>query len=209
MLYDKLESKDVIQSMTHHEYEIYLYEMAKIKRILIDNPFGKPQMKIAFTTNICHKEVLLLADFQRHLFETIEEHAPQSTYYINVRHNSPLHIELIISDTTVQLIHYSTLLIGSLFSATLGVVTMIEKIKKIKNIDIDTKNKKLDLEIKQKQLNQSNTNNTEDNIMLDKSALLAKIGNRVISMNITINSESEIPAELRYIELKNENLSIK
>lgn len=102
-LYYALQSYEILKSTTSYEYKIYMNEMSDLKRLLIDNPFGQPQIVIRITTNINEDESGLLVELLNYLEEVILKTAAQSSHYVTLRHNSPYFLELFDSDTLINL----------------------------------------------------------------------------------------------------------
>lgn len=125
--YDLLQSHELIAKMNTYEYKIFLHEMNDIKRMLVDNPFGNPQVIITLYTNIQPDDYISLG----HLLETIDNiidaESPHSNKYLSLRHNSPDILELFISDNLQNLIMLVSAL-GALFFGTTKFIKELQTI---------------------------------------------------------------------------------
>ncbi|MCB2189742.1 MAG: pentapeptide repeat-containing protein [Deltaproteobacteria bacterium] len=202
-LYNNLRSSSINETMTSHEYNVYLYEMDRIKRMLIDNPFGLPQMKISLITNIDSKEITLISEILEYLDKTIEEYLPQGSKHITLQHNSPFQFEIFLSDSLVTLYECALALSTGLF----GLTTFIAKIQKmvtehhkIKGLKLDNKLKELDIERRKSQSVRDNNYilESQENSLPFPRANTTK---RIVSISFSIYTDIELPEELREVTI--------
>ncbi len=170
-LYYALQSNEFLKSMTSFEYKIYMNEMNDIKKLLVDNPFGQPQIVIRISTNIGDDEYGLLTELLGYLEQVMARVTVQSNHYITIRHNSPFSLELFNSDNLVNL--YS--LLAALVIGIWGCIPQINdllsafiNIKKIQSNDTDLtkKIKENELQLKKEELKSQQI--TNDLLLLDK-----------------------------------------
>lgn len=207
-LYANLRSTSLISSMSGHEYQIFLLEMDRIKRLLIDGPFGLPQMKILITTDINISDATLTAEMLSYLNESIEAHASQSSNHVSLRHNSPLSFELFLSDSLLSLYGFALMLSTGL----LGLTKIIAKIQnviydqhKIEGIKLENKLKELDLEKKRRELGTEIIDGlpiqTNETIVLPSP----QVASSVVSISLSFQTDFDLPKELREVEITHNN----
>lgn len=199
-IYKNMQSSTVMKNMTSHEYQIYIYEMDRIKRMLIDNPFGLPQIKISLTTDILPEDTKNISNLLDYLNTAIKEYAPQSSNYLSLRHNSPTAVDIFLSDTFQSLYYFIIMFSGCLF----GLTTTISKFQKIVHDYYDTESIKTDLELKKIKLEnarrrQNNSNNSESTMLKSVSTGQSDhcTEERVKSLNFSIRSNAELSEGLR------------
>lgn len=156
-LYYALQSNEIISCMTSFEYKVYMNEMFGIKKLLIDNPFGQPQIVIRISTNIDDDEYDSLSELLGYLEKVISKNSAQSSHYLTLRHNSPFYLELFNSDNLTNL--YSLLI--DLIIGIWGCIPQINallsafiNIKKLKSDDseLTRKIKESELQLKREEL---------------------------------------------------------
>jgi hypothetical protein len=149
-IYDGLNSDKIAESMTAHEYNVYCYEMDRIRRILIDRPFGLPQVCITVTTSINHDDIEAATRLAAHLSHAVDDYYPDSNSYIVTRHNSPYSFELILADNLVNLYNCAFIISTSIFGLT-KLISKIQKIiydsLKISGLKLDVEKKKIEVEM--------------------------------------------------------------
>lgn len=119
-LYQALVANSQISLMNDHQYQLYLREITEIKRLLIDNPFSRPQMVITYSTDLDPQDYDGLANFLRFFESMVQRELPQCSYYYSVRHNSPPAIEYFLSDILPNLYHFISVIHLSLWGTTQG-----------------------------------------------------------------------------------------
>lgn len=137
-LYEALVTNSQISLMNDHQYQLYLREIAEIKRLLIDNPFFRPQMVITCSTEFDPEDYEGLGDFLRFFEQTIHRKLPQCSYYYSVRHNSPPVLEYFLSDILPNLYTLVNVIVFSLWGMS-GGLAVFQKLtdiqaKRISNV---------------------------------------------------------------------------
>jgi uncharacterized protein YjbI with pentapeptide repeats len=143
-LYEGLRSDNIVQSMTSHEYDVYTFELDRIRRILIDRPFGLPQVSITIATSISQDDIYGASLLTAHLTRLLKTHLPQSNNYITMRHNSPFDFIITISDHISQLYGCALLISTSIF----GITPVILRYQKIIYEQLRIEGQKLEVEKK-------------------------------------------------------------
>ncbi len=199
-LYEKMKSNEFIKTMNSHEYYIYLYELDRTKRMLVDNPFGLPQIKISVETEIFPEEIRLMSDALSFVDEAIQMYAPQASTYKTLRHNSPLLIEIFSSDTLDTLYKLAILLSAGL----LGVTTTISRVykiitehNKIIGLRLDNELKEIEIESKRYQLQSHESQTLIERGSKPNVPFSAHIGERIKSISFSIYTNTTLPDKLR------------
>lgn len=155
-LYYALQSNEILRCMTSFEYKVYMNEMYGIKKLLIDNPFGQPQIVIRISTDIGDDEYDLLSELLS-LEKVISKNTEQSSHYLTLRHNSPYCLEIFYSDNLTNL--YALLI--NLITGIWGYIPQINallsafiNIKKLQSGDseLSKKIKESELQLKREEL---------------------------------------------------------
>ncbi len=147
--YKLLQSDKIINNLSTYEYKYYLTEMIQIRNLLIDNPFGMPQICIEIETSIQPDDYDSLNQLLKKIDYAADLHLPQASKYLTLRHNSPDILEIFLSDTLPNLIIFLGCLSSILFGST-KVIKEIQAIvkahKEIKGINLDNLIKEQELE---------------------------------------------------------------
>lgn len=170
-LYYALQSNKFLRSMTGFEHKIYMNEMYDIKKLLIDNPFGQPQIVIRISTNIDTDEYNLLTDLLGYLEKVIAQTTTQSSHYITLRHNSPFSLELFNSDNLLSIYSLVVTLIIGIWGYIPQINTLLSTFINIRKIQSgDTKLtktiKESELQLKKEELRSQQI--TSDLLLLEK-----------------------------------------
>lgn len=191
-LYYALQSNKLLKNMASYEYAVYLNEMEQLKKLLIDNPFGQPQIIIKISTNIGENEYDILIKLLEYINKTVSKTAPQSSHYLTLRHNSPFFIELFDSDNLSNL--YSLLI--SLVTGFWGqipqisaLLTTMSYIKKIQSGNFGTAKKLREQEIQLKKEELKTQQITNDLLLLEKEKQteelqFQKLNNELLELEI-------------------------
>lgn len=179
-LYNAIVNNMHLSGLNNHEYQLYLQETDEIKKLLIDNPFNMAQMNISFETDIDEKDYSSQGEFINLIESEIKILIPSASYYYNVRHNSPVVYDFLISADPNLLYnfanHISIILFGictttTVFRQTLSDLNLVldptDKIISIYNKLRDSKT-----EHEQKKLDVIKTQHEIDNLVLEKENLV-------------------------------------
>lgn len=180
-LYYALQSSEVLRCMTSFEYKVYMNEMYGIKKLLIDNPFGQPQIVIRISTDINDNEYDLLSELLRYLEKATSEYAALSSHYLTLRHNSPYYIELFNSDSLANLYSFLTNLVIGICGYIPQINALLSayiNIKKLQSGDtaLIKKIKEAELQLKREQLKTQQM--TSDLLLLEKEKKENEIQNQ-------------------------------
>ncbi len=205
LLYNRLKSNQSIGIMTSHEYNVYRYELDRFKRLLIDTPFGLPQMIISVQTNIDHSESSVASEILNYLNDIVVKRMPQAPNYIQVRHNSPFLFDIFLSDSLASLYNFALLLAASFIGLTSS-ITKIQKIitehYKIKSLKLDNKLKELDIErTKLQNSSQMENNHVAQDAYANLPPRIA-LG-RIVSLSLSVTTDSDLPKVLRELTFNN------
>ncbi|WP_161625357.1 pentapeptide repeat-containing protein [Maridesulfovibrio hydrothermalis] len=208
-LYEGLKSDSIVQILTEHEYQAYSYELDRIKRMLIDSPFGLPEMKITLATDIHPEEVTVTAEMFSYLNEAIEEYAPQASDHMIFRHNSPYLIELILSDSAVVLGNLALAVLKGFLGATSAVMA-VQKVYdgyyRTEGVKLDNKYKRLEIEEKERLL-QKHPAHVHTRQNKKKFLPSTPLKRRVKSVNIMMHAkrEASVPKQFRELTIMKED----
>lgn len=187
--YNLLQSESVSQHLSAYEYKYYLKEMTDIRNLLIDNPFGMPQICIEISTTIQPDDYTSLNHLLKEIDFAADIGLPQASKYLTLRHNSPDVLEVFLSDILPNLFIFLGMISSVLFGTT-KVISELQKTikthKEIKGIDLDNLIKEQEL-IKIKRENQNKKINDQSPENLYK----------VEKISYTINTNVNIPSDLR------------
>ena len=175
-LYQALVTNSQISLMNDHQYQLYLREIVQIKRQLIDNPFSRPQMVIACSTNLDPQDYEGLASFLRLFASTAQRELPQCSYYYAVRHNSPPTIEYFLSDILPNLYKFISAIHLSLWGVTHGFATF-QKLLVLRSKRISTTYDKKTLEARVRHTELENT-------LLEEQIINQKLMNKKLEQEI-------------------------
>lgn len=197
-LYYALQSDTIVHSMTTYEYNNYFYEMNEIKKLLIDNPFNLPQISIKIITDINNSEKDILTTLLSYLDQVIESNAPQSIYSITIRHNSPISLDILDSDTLQNLYQIGIYLIISFWGLIPQINSLLESFTFIKQLctkeaELNKKIKEQELEIKKEELKNQKLNN--ELMLLEKEKKIVELHNQILSNELLEKQKSESKQE--------------
>lgn len=150
-LYDILITEDAVSVMGHHEYLNYQMEIQEIKHLLVENPYGLPQITIQIHTSICHDDYTSLAELLRYIDQSIAFYLPQSVYHISIYRNSPPLLDVSICEMLPALLPYLFTLAVYVFGATNKSVSLFQDICKAHGIRLDNREKKIHLKAAEEQ----------------------------------------------------------
>ena len=163
--YNLLQSDDIISQLSCYEYRYFVNEMKEIKDLLINMPFGMPQLIIEIDTNILADDYKNLSSMHKEIDRIIDTYLPQSNKYLSIRHNSPNIIEVFISDVLPNLVvfagYFSAIMLGTT-KIIKEIQTIIKNNKELKGVELDNLIKEQELEKKKIDLKKEKNNN--DNI---------------------------------------------
>lgn len=144
-MYDTLRYHEGTHSMTHHEYQVFLFEMDGIKKLLIDRPFDASQMTITIKTGISSDDMDSAAAVLAVINKAIETYAPQASTHVTMRHNSPFIFEIFSSDSVTTLYNLLVQLSIVFYGETILLSPVITEITKtvLKGMDLLTEAAKL------------------------------------------------------------------
>lgn len=137
--------------MGHHEYLHYQMEIQEIKHLLVENPYGLPQITIQIHTSICHDDYTSLAELLRYIDQSIAFYLPQSVYHISIYRNSPPLLDVSICEMLPALLPYLFTLAVYVFGATNKSVSLFQDICKAHGIRLDNQEKKIHLKAAEEQ----------------------------------------------------------
>ncbi len=147
--YNLLQSNKITKYLSSHEYKYYLTEMMKIKNLLIDKPFGMPQICIEINTTIQPNDYDSLNLLLQKIDWIADSYVPEACKYLTLRHNSPDVLELFLSDALPNLLIFVGYL-GSIFWGGTKIIKELQEILKnheeIKGISLDNLIKEQELE---------------------------------------------------------------
>ena len=206
-LYEMLQSDEIIEKMTPHEYQTYLFEMDRIKRLLIDRPFGQAQLKVSIETDITFNEVDD-SKIVSTLFGTVHEAAPQSNHHLEVRHNSPYWFDLLISGSHTDLFTYCGYFFGGFMLLTTIASTYqklvnqhyVNKIKKI-----EAKEKEVDFDTKRKRNRLERDDFITALLLKERKDAVSPIADRIVGVTVTFVTAQDVPKGLRKFTLRKGN----
>ncbi len=163
-LYYVLQSDSVLQRMSSYEYKNYLFEMNFIKGLLIDNPFGWPQMIIKLSTNIDNEERNNLQKLLTYIDSVLKIHAPQANHLITIRHNSPFFLEIINSDSLNNIYNFAINFLLGIWGNIPEINALIMSVMNIKKLlseksAYNKELKKQEIEMKKMELKNLQLNN--------------------------------------------------
>lgn len=188
--YKLLQSDEVINNLSTYEYKYYLTEMVQIKNLLIDNPFGMPQICIEIKTVIQPDDYNSLNLLLKKIDFTAELQLPQSSKYLTLRHNSPDILEIFLSDTLPNLFIF----LGSLSTILFGSTKVIKEIQGIVKTHKEIKGINLDNLIKEQELEKLKT---ENNKAKEDRSNMVPIINQVEKISYSIKTSISLPSDLR------------
>ena len=205
-LYEGLRSEQIAQSMSEHEYNSYVHEIDRIRRLLIDRPFGLPQIIISVETAIDSNNMGQVSNMTLYLNTIISLYLPQSSNYVSIRHNSPFLFEIVLSDSIVALYDFAIILSTSIFGLT-AAISRIQKLvyehHRIKGLKLDNENKvltnelaKIDIEIKKERSKQSGS---EESLPIQKKTLYlpSSLSDQVILVRMSASADIKIDNSIR------------
>lgn len=203
-LYEMLQLDAITERMTPHEYQTYMFEMDRIKRLLIDRPFGQAQMRLSVETDIGFDEVED-SKIVSSLFSTVQKAAPQSVHHLEVRLNSPYWFDLLISGSPNDLCTYCGYFFGGFMALTTMAASYYKLVnlvydKQLKKIDIETK--RFDLEQKKRQRAVEKADQLSQRLLQQKADAALPVADRVVGVSVSFNDVHEIPDGLRKFSLK-------
>lgn len=207
-LYYALQSNKFIRGMTCFEYKIYLNEMYDIKKLLIDNPFGEPQIIIRISTNIGNEEYDLLTDLLGYLEKVIAKTATQSSHCITLRHNSPFSLEIFNSDILLNLYSLLTTLIIGIWGYIPQINALLStfiNIKKIQSGDskLTKAIKECELQLKREELRCQQI--TSDLLLLEKEKKENEIQAQKLENELLELEIEKVYKEINDLMFNNEN----
>ena len=161
--YVLLQSDIVVSHLNVYEYKYYLEKMNKIKSLLIDNPFGMPQLVIEISTDILPDDYENLKKLIQRIDKIVETQLPQANKYLSLRHNSPDVLEIFLSESLPNLLlfagYFSTILLGTT-KIIKELQTIVKNHKEIEGIELDNLIKKIELEQKKLETNDKENKKT-------------------------------------------------
>lgn len=182
-LYQALVANSQVSQMNDHQYQLYLREISEIKRLLIDNPFSRPQMIITCSTDIDSQDYIGLASLMQFFEQVIYRELPQCSYYYSVRHNSPPILEYFLSDLLPNLYTFASVI--SL--ALLGASSSLNIYQKM----LDCQSKRLSNKFEKKTQEEKIRNVKLQNDLLESQIEHQKLVNEKLRAEITDSLESE------------------
>jgi uncharacterized protein YjbI with pentapeptide repeats len=205
-LYEGLRSGNIVQSMTSHEYDVYTYELDRIRRILVDRPFGLPQVSITIATSVSQDNIDGASRITAHLSQLLKMHLPESNNYITIRHNSPFDFVITISDHISNLYGCALLISTSFFGLT-PVILRYQKIifehLRIKGMKLDIEKKKIEVEMAKldadlRRERQSEPSAEASLIPVNKQLHLpAALADQVLSVKLTVSADVNVDQRIR------------
>ena len=185
--YNLLQSDVISKHLSTYEYKYYLKEMIEIKRLLIDSPFGMPQICIEINTTIQPNDYISLNQLLKEIDFIVNKRLPQASKYLTLRHNSPDVLEVFLSDALPNLFIFLGILSSVLFGTTKAISELQQVIKthkEIKGIDLDNLIKEQEL-IKIKEENENNNNQPYTNLY------------QIEKISYTIITNVNLPSDIR------------
>lgn len=216
-LYEALVNNSNIAEMNNHQYQIYLAEIAGIKRLLIDNPFSQPQMLITCATSLDPNDYEGLVALLRFFEQTIKRELPQCSYYYSIRHNSPPALEYFISDLLVNLYSFISTVSFFLFGVNQA-LSLADKIGDIRSkhlankykasiIDSQQQQESLKVELLKEQIRGERLKNQKQELEIakgekmlwlpDNVAISQELSGKVESLHFSIQSSDPDSIPLR------------
>lgn len=185
--YKLLQSDTVSQHLSTYEYKYYLKEMTEIRNILIDNPFGMPQICIEISTTIQPDDYISLNHLLREIDIVADMHLSQSSKYLTLRHNSPDVLEIFLSDVLPNLFIF----LGTISSIFFGTTKAVSELQNIIKTHKEIKGISLDNLIKEQELIKATNQNKDDDVQPPLNLY------HVEKISYTINTNVNLPPELR------------
>lgn len=196
-LYEGLKSDELISSMTNHEYHVYLFEMDRIKRLLIDRPFGLPQINISVKTDIIPENTVLSSEMVAYINTSLERYLPNSSNFLTVRHNSPFEFGIQLSDNLQNLFEFTVLFSSAFFGITKGISSLQKIITdklKINAQKLDNELKRREIELKELEIQERKRKLVKANEIMPSTTL----AQQVKSIEFTTQTEINLPDGLRH-----------
>lgn len=127
-LYSLLTDNNVIEKLSISEYRNYLSEINNIKRILIDNPYTLPQMKITIETDIDYLDTDNVGKMIEYINVAYNISSQDSPTYLTISHNSPDIFEFFLSNNETLLTNTYIVLSVLLLGVTNQIVELIKNL---------------------------------------------------------------------------------
>ena len=197
-LYQSLTTNSQISHLNNHQYQLYLREIAEIRRWLLDMPFSRPQMVITCTTELDPGDYIGLAELLKFVDQTIQRELPQCTCYYSVRHNSPPSLEYFISDVLPNLYGFVSILSISLLGLSKS-AAIIQKLLdcQAKYLENKYEKKTLATRVRQEELKTALAEEQVRQQKLLNKKLELEISDLSKSQNIVLANEDQLPNQLR------------
>lgn len=189
--YNLLQSDKIISNLSTYEYRYYLTEMVQIKTLLIDNPFGMPQICIEINTTIQPDDYDSLNLLLKEIDFVADSQLPQSNKYLTLRHNSPDILEIFLSDTLPNLFVY----LGCLSTLLFGSTKVIKEIQEIIKTHKELRGINLDNLIKEQELEKLKAENNK--AKEDRSDMTIINLYQVEKISYSIKTSINLPSDLR------------
>jgi uncharacterized protein YjbI with pentapeptide repeats len=148
-IYSILQNNSHINELNHYEYKNYLDEMDNIKKILIDNPFNLPQMKISIETDIDYNDTENVAEIIKYINKSYNLVSPDSPTYVTITHNSPDIFDFFLSNNPDILNNTFVVLSILLLGVTNATINMVQKHKQNQLLDYQKTIAMIDLKEKE------------------------------------------------------------
>ncbi|MGN1268028.1 MAG: pentapeptide repeat-containing protein [Candidatus Aphodocola sp.] len=204
-LYSFLQNNEQISELNYFEYNNYLNEMDNIKKILIDNPYNLPQMKISIETDIDYNDTDNVAEIIKYINKTYNLVSPDSPTYLTISHNSPDIFDFFLSSDP-EILHNTFIVLSICFlGVTSAVVNLIDKHNDIELKKLQKIIYRLDIEEKSRKLFGFPDSSLETkNIETKKEAIAPKcVRKRIKRIKFSINSSNNNETKNRTFEIEN------
>ena len=204
-LYSILQNNNHINELNNYEYKNYLDEMDNIKKILIDNPFNLPQMKISIETDIDYNDTEDVAEIIKYINKSYDLVSPDSPTYVTITHNSPDIFDFFLSSNPDILNNTFVVLSILLLGVTNATMSLVHKHKQNELLKLQIALAQLDLEEKeQKKLGITDTSLvTCENNQPKESIAPPRIRKRVKRIKFTFSSTKNDVTKERTFEIEN------
>lgn len=150
-LYNLLISEDAISGMNHHQYLLYQAEIQGLKHLLVENPYGLPQITILIRTTFTCNDYTSLAVLLRFIDQSMAYYLPQAVYHISIYRNSPPQLELSGFESIPALIFYLSTIATVIFGSMNKSVSLFREICQANGIRLDNLQKKAHLKAAEEQ----------------------------------------------------------
>lgn len=136
-LYALLTNDNVIKKLTSSEYRNYLTEINNIKRILIDNPYNLPQMRITIETDIDYMDTEKVGMVINYINTAYRISSPDSPTYLTISHNSPDIFEFYLSNSEPLLTNTYIVLSILLLGVSNQIVDLVNKLSESNKLTLE------------------------------------------------------------------------